>query len=79
MMQNMAPLELGLILEVLLSFVGDIGIPLKLHQGAWDSFLVVFQTSGFLLSCNRKLRVPLEFHQGSWASSQVEVGISGFL
>lgn len=55
MMWNISPLELGWI-TVLLSFIGDIGNPLKLHQGAWDSSPVVIWNS-----------VPLELLQGSLA------------
>ena len=79
MMQNMAPLELRWILTVLLSFLGDIGNQLKLHQGAWDSSPVVIWNSGFLLSCSRGVGPPLKLWLGTRVSSLVAAGNSGFL
>ena len=79
MMQNMAPLELGWILTVLLSFTGDIGNQFKLYQGAWDSSPVVIWNSEFLLSCSRGVRPPLKLWLGTRVSSLVAAGNSGFL
>ena len=79
MMWNISPLELGWILTVLLSFIGDIGNPLKLHQGAWDLSPVVIWNSGFLLSCCRGVGPPLKLWLGTRVSSLVAVGNSGFL
>ena len=79
MMQNMAPLELGWILTVLLSFIGDIGNQFKLHQGAWESSPVAIWNSGLLLSCSRGVRPPLKLWLGTRVSSLVTAGNSGFL
>lgn len=68
MMQNMAPLELGRILTFLLSFVGDIGNPLKLLQGLGTAVSICDLNSGFLVNCNR-----------SQVFSQVEARNLGFL
>jgi hypothetical protein len=79
MMWNMSPLELGWMLTVLLSFFGDIGNPLKLHQEVWDLSPVAFWNTGFLLSCCRGVGPPLKLWLGTRVFSLVVVGNSGFL